>query len=59
MTESMKRRAISLGVITIMLLGLIIPAGAQTVQAADGSKKLQYQMTIRLYMEKVQGVIHF
>ena len=40
MTESMKRRAISLGVITIMLLGLIIPAGAQTVQAADGSKKI-------------------
>ena len=40
MTESMKRRAISLGVITIMLLGLIIPAGAQTVQAADSSKKI-------------------
>lgn len=40
MITNVKRRAVSVGMITIMLLGLVIPAGMKKVHAADNMKKI-------------------
>ena len=40
MIRNIKCRVVSVGMVAIMLLGLLIPAVTQTVNAADNMKKI-------------------